>query len=251
VSTWGKSDPEDELEESSLELQRVGGRALSGRLIVVGLAVVLLVGALWIKPWEAIQPGPPQPAPTFPPVADAVTAMPTATADSSASSEPAAEPTATPDPLVVAAQRRQCQSPTDWRLVTAETTVTRETRTMYAATPVQASGPTDPSLPLAFLHADSLRAVGVCVPRSPVVSPTTTLHEVVLWQVESDGVIREIQRPLLMDPALYDIGEAYFSPPLDEGATWPPGRYVFEIKRVEGAGSRWMALEFVTTRAAS
>lgn len=80
-------------------------------------------------------------------------------------------------------------------------------------------------------------------------SPTTILHEVVLWQVEDNGVVREIQRPVLLDPALYDVGEAYFAPPVAEGATWPPGCYVFEIKRAAGAGSRWMALEFVTTRA--
>jgi len=220
-------------------------------LIVAGFAVVLVVGALWLKPWTAIPPGPPPVVPTFPPIADAVASPTPDASDDSASTGPTVEPTATPNPLIVAAERRQCQSPDDWRLVTAESTITRETRTMYAATPVDASGPADPTLPTSYLYADSLRAVGVCVPRSPVVSPTATLHEVVLWQVERDGVVREIQQPILMDPALYDIGEAYFSPPVDEGATWPPGRYVFEIKRAGSTGSRWMALQFVTTRATS
>ena len=124
-------------------------------------------------------------------------------------------------------------------MVTAEQTVTRNTRTMYAASPVRADGPADPNLPLSHLYAGGMSAVGICVPRSPVVSPTTTLHEVILWQVAADGTVREIQRPVLVEPALYDIGEAYFGPPAGEGSLWPPGRYVFEIRRTAGGtGSR-------------
>ena len=133
-------------------------------------------------------------------------------------------------------------------MVTAETTVTRDTRTMYAAVPVAASGPSDPDLPVSHLFAGTLRAVGVCVPRSPVVSPTTTLHQVVLWQVNEDGMAREVQRPVVMDGDLYDIGEAYFTPPVGEGPFWPEGRYVFEIRRIEGPGSRWIGLQFVPTQ---
>jgi hypothetical protein len=120
---------------------------------------------------------------------------------------------------------------------------------MYATSPMEASGPNDSSLPLSYLYADTLRAVGVCVPRSPATSSTAMLGEVTLWQVESDGIAREIYRPTLIDAALYDAGEAYFAPPDTAGQTWPPGRYVFEIRSdAAGADSRWMALQFVTTR---
>jgi hypothetical protein len=132
-------------------------------------------------------------------------------------------------------------------MVTAERTVTRDTRTMYAVSPVAAVGPADPTLPFSLVYAGSLEAVGVCVPRSPVVSPVNTLHDVVLWQIEANGTAREIQRPVLLDPGLYDIGEAYFGPPADEGSSWPAGKYVFEIRRAAGPGSMWMALEFVPT----
>ena len=132
-------------------------------------------------------------------------------------------------------------------MVTAETTTTRETRTMYAAVPVQAAGPADPALPLSHLYAEDLRAVGVCVPRGPVVSPTTTLHQVVLWQVDDSGTAREVVQPVVLDNELYDAGEAYFAPPAGEGPYWPEGRYVFEIRRIEGPGSRWIGLEFVPT----
>jgi hypothetical protein len=135
-------------------------------------------------------------------------------------------------------------------MVTAERTVTRDTRTMYAASPVRASGPSDPTLPLSHLYARDLRAVGVCVPRSPVVSPVATLLQVVLWQVGDDGTVREIQRPVVLDPALFDVGEAYYGPPANEGPFWPPGRYVFEIRRAAGGTgsiSRWIGLEFTPT----
>ncbi len=132
-------------------------------------------------------------------------------------------------------------------MVTAETTVARDTRTMYAAVPMAASGPADPTLSLSHLFAGTLQAVGVCVPRSPVVSPTTILHDVVLWQVDDNGTAREIQRPVVLDNDLYDIGEAYFAPPVGEGPYWPEGRYIFEIRRIEGPSSRWIGLEFVPT----
>ena len=87
------------------------------------------------------------------------------------------------------------------------------------------------------------------MPRSKDSDPIATLADVVLWQIDDDGVAHEVTAPPLMDTALYDVGEAYFEPPPTEGATWPPGRYVFEIKPAAGQRSRWMALEFVTTRA--
>ena len=134
-------------------------------------------------------------------------------------------------------------------MVTAETTVRRDTRTMYAAVPMTASGPADPALPLSHLYAGNLKAVGVCVPRSPVVSPMTILNQVVLWQVDESGFAQEIQRPVVMDNDLYDAGEAYFAPPIGDGPFWPEGRYIFEIRRLEGPGSRWIGLEFIPTHA--
>jgi hypothetical protein len=247
VSTWGRSNPEDNHEEEPLQLERVGGRGSSSRLIVAGLAVVLAIGALWVKPWDLFAPHVPVPPAQPPAVADVATDRPQASVPEP--TMPAATPGPTPEPLVVVARRRQCQSPVDWRMVTAERTVTRDTRTMYAVSPVAAVGPADPTLPLSHVYAGSLEAVGVCVPRSPVVSPVNTLHDVVLWQVEPDGTAREIQRPVLLDPGLYDIGEAYFGPPADEGSSWPAGKYVFEIRRAAGPGSMWMALQFIPTGA--
>ncbi len=231
MSTWERSDPNEDLTESPVRLERVR-RPPRWRLIVALMSSVLALGLMWAKPWSNLPP----------PVAKAPEM--TFSIDGEA---PTPEPTAKADPPVIAARQRQCQSPVNWRMVTAETTVTRVTRTMFAAVPVAASGPADPALPVSHLHAGHLVAVGVCVPRSPVVSPTTTLHQVVLWQVAEDGTAREVLRPVVLDNALYDIGEAYFGPPAGEGPYWPAGRYVFEIRRLEGPTSKWIGLEFVAT----
>ncbi|MEA2676797.1 MAG: hypothetical protein QOJ81_938, partial [Chloroflexota bacterium] len=135
-----------------MRLEKVGGRAFGSRVITFGAIAVLLVGLLLLKPWAN---GPTQPTQALP-TDVAVVATPT----------PGPTPAPTVDPMVLAVLRRQCQSPTDWRMVTAETSATRQTRTMYAAYPDFSNGPTDASLPLSHLYAAALRAVGVCVPRS-------------------------------------------------------------------------------------
>lgn len=246
MSTWGRSNPDDEHEEPQLRVERVAGQLPPWKLLAGLIAVVLLIGTLWLKPWDEDRP-----AVAIAPRAVERATVPTDRPPTEAPEHTAAATTPSPtlNPVIVAARRRQCQSPQDWRMVTAETTVTRETRTMYAASPVRALGPGDPGLSLSRLYAGNLRAVGVCVPRSPVVSPTTTLLQVVLWQVDGHGTVREVLRPVVLDSTLYDAGEAYFAPPAGGGTYWPEGRYVFEIRRAEGAGSRWIGLEFVHTGA--
>jgi hypothetical protein len=140
-------------------------------------------------------------------------------------------------------------APRQWRLLSSESTRRRTVRTLWGqVAPTIAKGPADPDLPVRVVYAESLLAVGICPPRSPVVSTTRMFSDVILWQVSVDGTVREVTRPVLMDAGLYDLGEAYFGPPAGEGPYWPEGRYVFEIKRLAGAGSRWFGLEFVPTR---
>ena len=232
MSTWGRSNPEIPTEEPHpLRLEKVAGRPFGSRAVAVGASAVLLVGMLLVKPWANGLTQPSDALPTD--VAQAPTATPA----------PSAQPTV--DPMVLAALRRQCQSPTDWRLVTAESSATRQTRTMYAAYPDFSRGPTDAGLALSHLYASSLRAVGVCVPRADGNAVAAELARVVLWQVSDDGAVREIRNPLVVDRPLYLAGEAYWAPPPGEGATWPQGRYVFEIEPNDGGPSRWMGVEYV------
>jgi hypothetical protein len=232
VSTWGRSNPEIPTDEPQpLRLEKVGGRAFGTPVIALGTAAVLLIGALVMKPWAN---GPIQPTQALPTeVAVAATATPGPT------------PAPTIDPMVLAVLRRQCQSPTDWRMVTAETTATRQTRTMYAANPDFSNGPTDASLPLSHLYAGALRAVGVCVPRDDDSVVAAELSRVVLWQVSPDGSVREVRNAQVIDRPLFLAGEAYWAPPADESASWPVGRYIFEIRPNDGGQSRWMGVEYV------
>jgi hypothetical protein len=231
VSTWGRSNPEIRTDEpQELRLERVGGRPGGWRVFTVGAAGLLVVGVLLLKPWANWPTQPIDSLPTF----VAVAATPT----------PGPSPAPTIDPMVLAEGRRQCKSPVDWRMVTAETTATRQTRTMYAALPSFSSGPTDTALPLSHLYASSLRAVGVCVPRSANLVVAAQLARIVLWQVSDDGTVRQVPDPLVIDRPLYLAGEAYWAPPVGEGDTWPVGRYVFEIEPSDGGPSRWMGVEY-------
>jgi hypothetical protein len=253
VSTSGRCRaPEPEIEP--LRLERVGGGAPRGRIVAGLVAVVIVVATLWLKPWGndapvvAVLPATPFSIPTPAPPSPEPTSAPDPTAEPTHTASPP-RPTATPvtDPLVLAALRRQCQSPTSWRMVTAETTATRKTRTMYAANPAAASGASDPTLVASRLYALQLRGIGVCVPRTPVMSPVDELMQVVMWRVDGDGTAHEVARPVILDEPLFEIGEAYYAPPLDEGELWPAGRYAFEIRRIAGGNSRWMALDFIPT----
>lgn len=232
MSTWGRSNPEIPNEEpQTLRLEKVGGQRLGLNVVAVGAAIALLAGVLLLKPWAN---GPPQPIDALP---TDVALVPTAT--------PGPTPAPTIDPMVLADLRRQCQSPTDWRMVTAETSAARQTRTMYAAYPAFSNGPSDRSLALSHLYAGALRAVGVCVPRAEDNAVAAELSRVVLWQISDDGAVRQIRNPLVIDRPLYLAGEAYWAPPSGEGNTWPEGRYVFEIETNDGGPSRWMGVEYV------
>ncbi len=242
MSTWGKSSPEhttDEAEPQRLEfardgLETVAGGPLGWRLKVAVAVLAIAVGALWLKPWTGS---------SIPTPSAFSSAAPTAPA-----SPPQRKAPPTLDPVTVAARRRQCQSPLDWRVITAETTAARRTRTMYASSPSSSSGPTDRMLPLSHAYAGVLRAVGLCVPQEDYVDAAAELGRVVLWQVHADGTAREIADPVVIDLPLYQAGEAYWAPPSGDGQTWPAGRYVFEIRPAVGGPSRWLGIEFIPVR---
>jgi hypothetical protein len=249
VSTSGRCNPELDPDAGAPRLERVGGSAPGRRwpVAVSALVVVTLVGLLWAKPWQNVGPE----------TGMAVTptemrGRPIRTADPARTPAPTKDhptptPSPTPDPLELAVDRRQCQSTSEWRMVSAEVTVTRGTRTMYAVEPAVAAGPTDEAIPVSRLFARSLRAVGVCVPYTPAMSPADELTHVVLWRVDENGDARQVSAPVIADEPLFALGEAYWAPPAGEERLWPEGRYVFEIRRIAGAESRWMGIDFVPT----
>jgi len=252
VSTWGRSDPTDEEDESGLQLEHVTGQPARWRMAIAAICAILALGVLWAKPWDRPVPAPVALLPSLPAQVSATsppaTLRPTPEAPDPSPTPEAPDPGPTRSPIAQASRLRHCVAPRDWKLLSSESTQRWTVRTLWAAAPTAATGPTDPDLPVRVVHADNLLAVGICPPRTPVLTPSLMLRDVVLWQVLADGHAREVTRPGLFDSALYDLGEAYFGPPAGEGKYWPAGRYVFQIRRLAGAGSRWMGLEFVPTR---
>ncbi len=244
MSTSGRSDPDDEGIEHTPALERVGKQPARWRLATVLIVAVVALGALWLKPWEQQRPA------ATAGVADAADATPSAApSDVAAAATPTAAPLGpTPAQIAFAARHQHCRLSTAWHLLTSESTLKRPSRSLWAGAPEQATGPADPNLQLISVRVGSLQAVGICGPKTPVVSPAEVLRAVILWQVGTDGSVREVTRPRLLDVALYDLGEAYFQPPAGEGDVWPAGRYVFEIRRLAGgesSSSRWLGLDFV------
>ena len=216
---------------TKVRVERVGGvptRFIASVAIVVGALAVALV-----KPWGGTAPVRDQTAPGF----------------------DFASPTPSPggDPALAAAQlRAQCNQPPVWRLITMETSMLGDTRTMYGILPATASGPTDASIPAVDLHADRLFGIGIC---SPFAGANPTLPGpvigVTIWGLSPTGEPSRFDQT----PALDELGEAYFGPPRTEtdplvagnhNPTWPPGRYVIQIDRGDAQGATlWFALEFV------
>ena len=103
-----------------------------------------------------------------------------------------------------------------------------------------AKGPDDAALPASRDHAERLTAVGICPPTTSAASPAEQFQRVVLWHVKANGTFEEVTRARVLDKPLFNVGEAYFAPPSELGATWPRGRYVFEIREIGSVTSRWM-----------
>jgi hypothetical protein len=247
VSTWGRSNSEIDT-GLRVPLQRVQrGRAATAPRIVLLLASVAVAIAWW-KPWGEAPPAPPAQAPIA-----AVASVPSETPAMNVTPSPRSSPSpaATVDPQVAAEKRAHCRASEKWRLVSMEESSRWRTRTLWAVTSQRASGPADPRLRLSKDHAARLVAIGICAPASSLVSPVEQLRRTVLWHVGDDGTVREILNPVILDVPLFERGEAYYGPPADEGTSWPPGRYVFEIRdptsRTDDT-ARWIGLEFVPTR---
>ncbi len=232
-----------------VRVERMGG--VSWRLpAAIGLVVALITIAV-VKPWGM--------SPHSPASVDRASAL----AGANAGSGELASPAATNDPEVEAALRRKlCDAPTHWRLVTVEVTALGDSRTMYGATPAEASGPADRSIPTAHLAAIRLYAIGLCRPNaSGRLSVDTPFEGVTLWQIRAGGEPARIVGFLTLDQELFRLGEGYFGPPPAEPGSgpatefppvWQPGRYVFQIDRGGDAGqSLWVALDFSNPESAA
>lgn len=221
-----------------VKVERVGG--ISWRPIaVIGLIAAIFALAIF-KPWEVAHPAPQL---VGQPVASPTPAI-----------TPSPQPTI--DPVIDAASSRMlCNAPDGWRLISMETSVLGDSRTMYGTEPATATGPTDPSIPTAELHASLMFGVGVCRP-NPAGLRVADLpfNTVTVWNDSGPSSPRAIPDLHVIDNALFRLGEVYLGPPRMDmdlqvqgrvTPTWQPGRYVLEIDSAAPDGAAlWLALDF-------
>ena len=209
-----------------------GGRAAT----FVGVVVVLLLLAV-LKPWgdgpsegsggappDAVRPGGPSDAPS-------VTESPV--------------PTPSRDPIAAA-----CLNPDGWRLATIESFGGSIIRRWQTITPVEATRPDDPDIPVGLAASDAVLAIGWC---APITGPDRPLAiaNVTVWRLDRVGREAPVpqsvggRRGIPLSPlgAIYDPPTygAIRDPDGAEAAAWPPGRYVFRV--VHGEQARWLAVD--------
>src|SRR5687767_11113950 len=99
VSTWGRSNPDDETSELAPRLERVGRQPARWRVLIAGIGVALVMGTLWLKPWD--RPG--RTAVAVPPAQTNATPLPEPTPVAPKPAEPT--PISSLDPEVILAAR--------------------------------------------------------------------------------------------------------------------------------------------------
>jgi hypothetical protein len=218
-------------------------------MVAIGLLVLIA------KPWAVATTPPVRSSPVRATVAAraahhqaALEPVPSTAAGQRSPSSAGASPGA-PAPnaqLADARQRRQCYNPRVWRIVTNERTGSIESRSLFPINPVRARGPDDPAIAAASIHASQLLGLGYCVPVGIDRDVSTIERLILIWRKSASGAYAPVRGTRVLDQALFSLGEAYLAPPIGApGATWPGGRYVFEVRNSPTDGAaRWFALDF-------
>lgn len=232
-------------------VERVAG---SNRSVAVATAVVVIGLLLLVaKPWTGTAERRP-PSPQSQAAVEAAPSRSSVGVGSAAGSAPAAP--ATPVPPIVGPElavavlaRQQCQNHAVWRVVTHERTGSSETSSLFPIIPVVARGPADPSITAATIHASQLLGIGYCIPVTIDRDISAIERQILIWKQSTAGNYAAVSGTRVLDQGLFSLGEAYLGPPDGApAATWPGGRYVFEIRDVASHGTaRWFALDFAPT----
>jgi hypothetical protein len=190
----------------------------------VGAVTAVIVLAI-VKPWDLVPAG----SGRSPGAESSPSVLPPAAAQAS--------------PAVAPPTRARCYSREGWRLVTVERTENSEIRTWIAVGPVPATGPADPRIPSVRVVVGPFQGLGFCAPEAA--SPA----QGVLWLMQADAPqpIALTSLEPLDGEAEADRGVAFAAP--DElrqrEASWPSGRYVFEIRTAGTTRSLWFAFAVV------
>jgi hypothetical protein len=215
----------------------VGGRSRVPR--VVGAVAVVAMAVLVAKPWDLL-PG----AESAPRVAEAVPRSAGAAGKHQGSGVTAAQ-SAAKAAATEKAVESICLDPGTWRTATIEQWHADQTvRVWRAVDPRPATGPTDPAIDVVPAVGETVPAIGFC---APAVGPDrpSGLATVDAWRLDG-GVATPIELRLMAPIGAVSAMGALFAPPLDAGASWPSGFYVFRHTLLSSNLARWFAVEVRT-----
>jgi len=202
-----------------------------------------------VKPWTALEEPVPTRRPS--PIASLVSDLPPA------SGSPTAAPPATPAPSPRDPRAFRCLGGRHWTLVTDEAQGPRELRSWIRIDPlIGATGPDDPGIPWTRVGADAVRAIGVCLPNAPSLPGASPVPDaagttiVVRRPRDSAWPARWGWEEVPVVPWAGDmsvLGGAMVAPAgggvaSDEGAPWPVGGYVVEVRPRSVGPSAWFGL---------
>jgi hypothetical protein len=223
-------EPEPTTEPFRFEARIAGGRS---PWPVAGFVIALVVLAV-AKPW----------APDRPAGSSRVTATDRPASPASPSTVPAR-----PSPSNgVEAVAGICLEPGSWRTTTIEMWHDQTVRVWRALDPSEASGPTDPTIPMVPAVGTSVPAIGYCAPGVGTDVPAGAL-DVDAWSVAagraSPLALRQVDPVGIVSP----FG-ALYGPPGRPGpgggapsATWPDGVVVFRLTERASRLERWFSIE--------
>jgi hypothetical protein len=221
--------PEDHTLTTPIE--PVGGRGRTESHLFVVVAIVLIaIGLSIAKPWDGGSTSGAGSSGGAPRGSDGGVAP---------SPRPSLlTPTATPiDP-----SSAFCLSPSGWRLTSVEHFAGREIRVWQTIDPVAATGPLDPTLPVALVVSTSVTGLGWCAPPSGderPIGPVTTI----VWRVTDDARTVRLA-PTERSPS-GDLGAEFLPPEAATATDWEPGRYVFDVEGIGYGDSHWFAIDLV------
>ncbi len=221
------------------------------RLQLVIAVLVVVIVALVIRPWsDGVHR--PAPGPVTRPSRSAAVASPAKASDGPAAGHIASSTVGSTNGDT-SFLRVSCGSPDGWRATTVQQWPDRAlpVRSWIAIEPVPASTPLDPAIPLAPVAADVVTAIGYCAPLEARLQPPAGATAS-LWAV-GRGVASRLT-PVPLDPtSLFRQGALWLPPPElmasspghGDAHSWPPGRYVIEIRAPARQFDRWLGLEIL------
>jgi hypothetical protein len=223
-------EPASRTDEPVAFAASLGGRSRAPAIVVA--VAIAFVGAFIVRPWQALPAFAPEAA-----VAPPASTDPAATGDLSGERAPSATERAV---------QAICLDPGSWRTATIEQWHADQIVRVWRAVELRAaSGPTDPTIDVVPAVGEIVPAIGYCAPAVGPDRPPPGPAEVVAWRVAGDVATPIDLRQMAPVGVVSALG-ALFAPPLDAGAGWPAGTYVFRHTMLASQEARWFAVEVQT-----